>query len=146
MFKFLCSNAFLKAPVQENTKLIKNCHIWCWSIILNSENPASKVLSRLSFGKWGVLLQIITFLHHTNAVFLPFKCKFQPVLKWFGNFGGFWEPRTELQPEPENRNWTSLVQSVPVLCISSELNFGNTKNDWRSNQQTRQGNKNNQNL
>ena len=89
--------------MQENTKLINNCHIWWWPIIRNSENPAGKVLSRLCFGKRGVLLPF--YMTH-KLFFLHFNCKFWPVLKRFGKFGEFWEPRTEPQPELENRNRT----------------------------------------
>ena len=117
--------------MQESTKLITICHIWRWPIIRNSENPAGKVLSRLCFGKWGVLLAF----HITHKVFYILFFYFSAVnFDQFSNGSGILENSENWEPN-RSQNWrtgTGLnrtfgsVPSVPVLCISSELNFGNT--------------------
>ena len=135
IFLFWC---FLKAPVQESTKLIMNCHIWRWPIIQNSKNPAGKVLSRLCFGKWGVLLAF----HITHKVFYILFFYFSTInFDQFSNGSGILENSENREPN-RSQNWrtgTGLnrtfgsVLSVLVLCISSELNFGNTSSGrWLS--------------
>jgi hypothetical protein len=78
---------------------------------------------------------IITFLHHTEAVLHAFFCISSENFDRFSNGSGILENSQNREPN-RGQNWrtgTGLnrtfgsVPSVPVLCISSELNFGNTK-------------------
>jgi len=77
---------------------------------------------------------IITFLHHTEAVLHAFFCISSENVGRFSNGSGILENSQNREPN-RSQNWrtgTGLnrtfgsVPSVPVLCISSELNFGNT--------------------
>jgi len=77
---------------------------------------------------------IITFLHHTEAVLHAFFCISSENFGRFSNGSGILENSQNREPN-RSQNWrtgTGLnrtfgsVPLVPVLCISSELNFGNT--------------------
>jgi hypothetical protein len=76
----------------------------------------------------------ITFLHHIQGVLHAFFCISSENFDWFSNGSGILENSQNREPN-RSQNWrtgTGLnrtfgsVLSVPVLCISSGLNFGNT--------------------